>query len=111
MRGNRKYALTLAALLAAGSVGCQSYQARRPILSTEPPMAAAEGDPAGAATAPRTASFADRHPLFYKPREYWDTSGNNTIVKVAAATFVGVPAGILGEMRQIIVGSPATPRY
>ncbi len=110
MRGKRGYTLTLAAALAVGSVGCQSYQSRRPVLSTEPPMAA-EGDPAGVSTAPRTVGFTDRHPLFYKPREYWDTSGNNTVVKAAAATFVGVPAGILGEVRQIFVGMPPSPRY
>jgi hypothetical protein len=45
-----------------------------------------------------------------KPREYWESSGNNTIVKAAAATFVGVPVGLFGEVRQIVVGSPPDTR-
>ena len=28
-------------------------------------------------------------------RDYWETSGDNKIVKAAAATFVGVPVGIV----------------
>jgi hypothetical protein len=59
----------------------------------------------------RTVSFVDRHPLFSKPREYWDSSGDKKIVKAAAATFIGVPAGFVGEVRQIFVGAPAEPRY
>ncbi len=99
-----------ALLLASGvlmSSGCQSYQARKPVVTTDPPLAV-EGQ---AEPAPRVVSFADRHPLFYKPREYWETSGDNTIVKAAAATFVGVPAGILGEVRQIFVGAPPASRF
>ncbi|GAC1327240.1 MAG: hypothetical protein NVSMB14_18130 [Isosphaeraceae bacterium] len=53
-------------------------------------------------------SFVDRHPLFYKPREYYDTSGTNTLRRTAAATFLGIPAGIYGELRQIVRGRPAT---
>ena len=50
-------------------------------------------------------------PAFLKPRDYWDTSGDNKIVKAAAATFVGVPVGMYGEVKQIIVGTPQEPRY
>ena len=39
------------------------------------------------------------------------TSGDNKVVKAAAATFVGVPAGLYGEVKQIIVGRPADERY
>ena len=59
----------------------------------------------------RTVTWVDRHPLFSKPRDYWDTSGDNKIVKAAAATFVGVPVGMYGEVKQIIVGAPQEPRY
>ena len=61
---------------------------------------------------PRQSPWVDRHPLFSKPRDYWDTSGDNKIVKAAAATFVGVPVGMYGEVKQIIVGAPpGSPRY
>jgi hypothetical protein len=108
-RMNRGIALGLVVCAGLWASGCQSYQARRPVVTTDPPLAQSDG--AVDEPAPRAVAFSDRHPLLYKPREYWETSGNNTIVKAAAATFVGVPAGILGEMRQIIVGAPPQPRY
>ena len=71
------------------------------------------GDSPSVAAAPapsRTVGYADRHPLFSKPREYWDTSGDNKIVKAAAATFIGVPVGFAGEVKQIFVGVPPETR-
>ncbi len=62
------------------------------------------------ATPERTVTYVDRHPLFSKPRQYWESSGDNKIVKTAAATFVGVPAGIYGELKQIVVGTTPTSR-
>jgi hypothetical protein len=59
----------------------------------------------------RTVGFVDRHPLFSKPRDYWETSGDNKVVKAAAATFVGVPVGFYGEVKQIIVGRTPDDRY
>jgi hypothetical protein len=59
----------------------------------------------------KSTSFVDRHPLFYRPRDYWETSGNNTVVKAAAATFIGIPAGIFSETRQILTGVPPEPKY
>ena len=56
-------------------------------------------------------SWIDRHPLFYKPREYFDSSGNNTIVKTASATFIGIPVGLVGEVRQVLTGSPNGTKY
>jgi hypothetical protein len=64
-----------------------------------------------AASPVKTTSVVDRHPLFSKPRDYWESSGDNKVVKAAAATFVGVPVGIFGEFKQIIVGTPPEPRY
>ncbi len=55
--------------------------------------------------------FVDRHPLFSKPRQYWETSGDNKIVKAAAATFIGVPVGFAGEVKQIFVGAPPETRF
>lgn len=91
--------------------GCHSAGPRR-LASVEPGLSdpgttVVEGSPpAGTAV-----TFADRHPLFAKPREYYENSGNNKVVKAAAATIIGIPAGILGEMRQIVVGAPAGTRY
>ncbi|MGP0063293.1 MAG: hypothetical protein ACLQGP_06765 [Isosphaeraceae bacterium] len=59
----------------------------------------------------KTVTFADRHPLFYKPKEYWDKPSDNKIVKAARATFIGVPAGFVGEVKQIFVGAPPEARF
>jgi hypothetical protein len=53
----------------------------------------------------------DRHPLFAKPREYYEGAGNNRLVKVTAATVVGIPAGLVGELRQIVAGRPPDATY
>ena len=52
--------------------------------------------------------FVDRHPMFYKPGEYYTTSDGNLVVRGARATFIGVPAGIVGEVRQAFRGVPKT---
>ncbi|GAC1474604.1 MAG: hypothetical protein NVSMB9_25290 [Isosphaeraceae bacterium] len=112
------YRMTLAVLLTlgviSGTTGCQSGSQRR-VASNEPGL----GDPLEPGTsvveAPvkpaRSTAWVDRHPLFSKPRDYYDKSGNNRVVKTAAATVIGIPAGLLGELRQIVVGAPATPRF
>jgi hypothetical protein len=93
--------------------GCQSAPARRPIASAEPTLTAPgeQGTIVGETTPPKTASWVDRHPLFTKPRQYYDNSGSNKVVKTAAAAVIGVPAGIVGEIKQIVVGAPPEPRY
>ncbi len=93
--------------------------AHKPIVTTEPGLAgpvdsdatviAADGTRQVAPA--KTVTWVDRHPLFSKPRDYWNTSGDNKIVKAAAATFVGVPAGMYNEAKQIIVGVPQEQRY
>jgi hypothetical protein len=81
--------------------------AAEPVLS--PP---AEGEtPVVTAPAPRTMTFVDRHPLLYKPRDYYESSGDNKIVKTAAAVVVGVPVGIVTELKQIVVGTPPNSTY
>ena len=76
-------------------------------------MTARSSPPTEPARSPRakTVTWVDRHPLFSKPRDYWDTSGDNKVVKAAAATFVGVPVGMYGEVKQIIVVRRQEPRY
>jgi hypothetical protein len=116
MRGIRWRSIGVLALSALLVSGCQAGGTRRPSTIVSPSASAGDADDAVGektiATAPvRTTGFVDRHPLFYKPREYWETSGDKKVVKAAAATFIGVPAGFVGEMKQIITGTPPAPRY
>jgi hypothetical protein len=99
--------------------GCQTAGTKRPatVVSPAPVMSDASDAERPASektisTAPvGTVRFADRHPLFTKPKQYWETSGDNKIVKAAAATFIGVPVGFVGEVKQIFVGVPPETRY
>jgi hypothetical protein len=98
----------------ASAPGCQSGAPRRvasaePGLSppAEPGATVVEAHPPSAPTV----TWVDRHPLFSKPRDYYESSGNNKVVKTAAATVIGIPAGIVGELRQIVVGAPTAPAY
>lgn len=55
----------------------------------------------------RPVTVADRHPLFRRPREYYDKTNGNKLSKTAAAAVIGVPSGIGAEFKQIFVGQPA----
>jgi hypothetical protein len=88
------------------------------VTSTEPalaPSTAGIGSGGGTTIAetppPRTVTFVDRHPIFAKPRDFYESSGDNKIVKTAAATVIGIPAGIVGELKQIVVGTPTDVKY
>ncbi len=107
----RIWGCVAALLVLGGTGGCQSGAPRR-VASTEPGLNT-DGTTVAETTPPAAnqVSWIDRHPLFYKPREYFDSSGNNTIVKTASATFIGIPAGIVGEVRQVLTGSPNGTRY
>jgi hypothetical protein len=58
-------------------------------------------------------NWVDRHPLFAKPRDYYDSTNGNGIVKTGSAVLLGVPTGLFGEIRQVVLGAPpltaATP--
>jgi hypothetical protein len=108
MCGRRLSAVALLALAA----GCHSSPSPRPIASAEPSLVPNEpGSTVVQTQPPRDVTWADRHPLFTKPREYYDNSGNNKVVKAAAATVIGVPAGIFSEIKQMVVGVPPEARY
>jgi hypothetical protein len=118
MRGSRTAARTrtwaavaLAAWLGATAAGCHGPPARKTAAAepglNDPGTTVVEATP----PAGSSLSWVDRHPLFSKPRDYYESSGNNTIVKTAAATVIGIPAGIIGEIRQIVVGAPGQTRY
>ena len=102
--------LLLASVMMAG---CHSSPTRRSLASAEPALSppVEGGTTVVEGTPPKTLTFVDRHPLFSKPREYYDSTGKNPIVKSAAAVVVGVPAGIYGELKQIVVGTPAASPY
>jgi hypothetical protein len=116
---HRWFAIGFLVCIYGAVVGCQSAGPRKPIVSTEPGLASqvdsdstvVAADGTRTVTPARTVTWVDRHPLFSKPRDYWDTSGDNKVVKAAAATFVGVPVGMYSEVKQIIVGTPTEPRY
>ena len=107
-------ALVLVAALAAA--GCRGTAPGRRLAKSEPSLV----ETPGAESAPvvveapqsRPITVVDRHPLLSKPREYYESSGKNKLVKATAATVIGVPAGIFGELRQIVRGQPqATQSY
>lgn len=113
MNGYRKMVPVLLAL--AVLPGCQAAQSRRAAVAAAEPSLVTPGSESGStvveAPPARTITFVDRHPLFAKPRELYENSGNNKVVKAAAATVVGIPAGVVGELRQIVVGRPPEAAY
>lgn len=112
MSRGRRFVCLLWAWLAISAAGCHSPGAPRRVVTTEPGLVGLDAEDMALLEAPpaRELTYVDRHPLFAKPRDYWESSGENKLVKAAAATFVGVPAGIIGEFRQIVAGAPPTTR-
>lgn len=96
------------ALLATLTTGCQKKEfIRNQSVVMDPQLMAMDptwGDPM--LGEPRRATFVDRHPLLRKPVEHYAMAGPKKVHRLAAATFIGIPAGVLGEARQIIVGCP-----
>lgn len=119
MRGIRWTSMVMTVLALAVLAGCQASGMKRPATVISPPPVVGDASGSETAVGEKTLStapvssvrFADRHPLFTQPRKYWETSGDNKIVKAAAATFIGVPAGFVGEVKQIFVGVPPETRY
>jgi hypothetical protein len=116
MRGTRWLAIGVLVLVAGVGPGCQTAGTPRASTVVTPEPALVEGGGAVSektieTTPVKTVSFADRHPLFHKPKEYWDTGGDNKLVKAAKATFIGVPVGFVGEVKQIFVGAPPEARF
>lgn len=108
----RRHWVWLAVAAIAVLPGCQSAQSRRAAVAAAEPTLTQPSDPTVVqAPPPKTVTVVDRHPLLSKPREYYESAGNNRLVKVTAATVVGIPAGIVGELRQIVVGRTPDPTY
>lgn len=110
----RKLGILVCTLAASGPLaGCQSAGPRK-VASAEPgltvPIEPGASVAEGPARPASTLTWVDRHPLFSKPRDYYDSSGTNKVVKTAAAAVIGVPAGIFGELKQIVIGAPSDTR-
>ena len=118
MRLYRWLAIAVVVSVLSAGIGCKSYGPSRTVVTPEPALSV-PAEPDGVAVTdgtrevapPKQVTWVDRHPLFSKPRDYYDTAGNNGFVKVGAATFVGVPVGLFYEVKQIVVGAPAEPRF
>ena len=101
---------TLAVLLmAVAASGCTGGPSKRTLASSEPALVTS--DPGVAVVerpkpVPSTVTVVDRHPLLSKPKQYYDDTNSNKVAKTAAAVVIGVPAGIIGEIKQIVVGVP-----
>jgi hypothetical protein len=102
----------LVGLVIVAATGCAGGGPGRRVAVAEPGAALpGDADDTVVVSPPaRGVTFVDRHPLFSKPRDYYENSGNNKFVKTMAAGVVGVPAGIVGELKQIVVGRPAELR-
>lgn len=112
VRTSLKVLMAMAILLPA-LAGCRGSGGRRSLALSEPPLLDPYGTGSGSLVAeapPAQVTFVDRHPLLSKPAYYYQSSGDNPLVKATAATVIGIPAGIVGEMRQIVVGQPAEMR-
>jgi hypothetical protein len=107
--------LVIAAAAAVMASGCQSGPSKQTLASAEPVLSPpAEGGTVVATPPPpilKKMTFVERHPLLYKPRDYYENAGTNTVVKTGAAVLVGVPVGIVTELKQIVVGAPPDPTY
>jgi hypothetical protein len=103
-------AIGLSVLILTGA-GCQTSGSRKSS-TPEPGLTMSPDSNGTVAEAPqaKTVTYVDRHPLLSKPREYWENAGDNKIVKVGAATFIGVPVGLYGELKQIVVGTTPQTR-
>jgi hypothetical protein len=109
MKRNRWIVGSLLAASALVAPGCASSPSRRAAVAASEPTLVTPAEPGTTvvqAPPAHVVTWADRHPLFTKPRQYYDTAGDNKAAKVAAATVVGIPAGIVGELKQIVVGAP-----
>lgn len=99
------------AVMALGLTGCAQSR-NRTAMKPEPPLLTGVDGEALVVEAPavRPVTAADRHPLLRRPREYYDQTNGNKFSKTAAAAVIGVPSGIVAEMKQIVTGQPAVNR-
>jgi hypothetical protein len=110
----RDRVLLIAGALALAFVcgGCALHKKQRSIAASDPVIIeGAAGVPVGGAPGVRKATFVDRHPLLARPRDVYHNTCHGPIIKTTAATFVGVPAGVVHEVKQIVCGIPPAPLH
>src|SRR3954454_8303972 len=91
---HRWLAIVVLCTLASTFAGCRSSGSHRSASAPEPGLSGAldSGAPIVSEPAPaKSVTYVDRPPMFSKPRDYWESAGDNKLKKAAAATFVGVP--------------------
>jgi hypothetical protein len=96
-------------LMALAASGCTGGPSKRTLASSEPALVPSDPGVAivdRAKPVPSTVTVVERHPLLSKPKQYYDDTNSNKVAKTAAAVVIGVPAGIYGELKQIVVGVP-----
>lgn len=109
----------LALTVALSAAGCRGggfgSVSQRPIFggASEPPLVvgSAEGGSVVESNPPSviarsSPTFVDRHPLFARPRDMYESTNGNTLVKTGSAVLIGVPTGLFGEIRQVVLGVP-----
>jgi hypothetical protein len=103
-------ALILLTGLALAVTGCSWKKHKRPEITTAPiPLEGTVIDGTtvvDAAPAKHQYNFFHNHPLFYKPANFYHELGHGPLTGTAAAIFLGIPAGIVCEATQIVVGHP-----
>ena len=98
--------------LAILATGCASGQPRRLAASREPGLKLdgsdryLDGSEVAMAPVAQPSTVVDRHPLLSRPRDWYESTNGNKFKRTAVAAVVGVPSGIGGEIRQIVVGRP-----
>ncbi len=99
-----------ASLLLVATAGCSLTGSHHAPIATQAvsPIVTGPGDVVigGPALDARPVTFVDRHPLLRTPVEFYHKTNAGCVGKTAAATFLGVPAGVVLEVGQIIAGCP-----
>ena len=93
----KKLALLAGLVVGAGCNSCGQYRGAE---YGPAPVADAQGGMVPS----EEKSFVERHPLLSAPRHYYRDSSDYFVVKVLAATVVGVPVGVARESWQIVYG-------
>jgi hypothetical protein len=121
-RAARWGTLALAASLLVTAGGCRGHNKRAArVAAGEPTLelpadggeTIIQGDASGKSgtvVASGAPTFVDRHPMFSAPRDFYNNTDSNKVVKTGAAVVVGVPVGVFGEVKQIFTGPPPATR-
>lgn len=109
---DRFFLIAGAAALAMICGGCAWHKHKRSFALSEPAVIEGDGGtPVIEGVPVHKATFVDRHPLLARPRDVYHNTSHGPIVKTTAATFVGVPVGVVHEVKQILCGIPPACSY